>query len=642
MAPGSTADLDAGAVEHDGTDFDPSQHGLGFGTQDEPLQIGGPTEEWSAGITHWIVILVVAFIVWWLWSRFGGGDTTAGGGSSGSLGGTKSKGRPDAEEMRRKRLEALQKSSSASQGAPEASLSTDASSATSTSDGPRRRNVATVVADSNNTANASSKPGLNDKEREQPLPSTTVSAAEAVDQAPSETMVANGPKGETAPTEVAASTSATVPNSMPSASVLPEAPKPASTDAAPKELTAPETVAEAPEVSTAEVATTGTLQEYAVRVRGTLSGATTIKTVGGLSPSTSVEELHNLVRIAFGPQAQDCRLRLVFNGKELKNSDVQVSSMGITTDSLIQAMFLSDAAKVATPPSPPVATSEASPGTAGLESSTEIAGNTVTSNSSMRDTTAMVPFAIRVNGTFRGSPVVHMIEDLVASTSVRDLHDRVIAAYEAGTDVHLRLFYMGKELKDPTVPLSTVGLKPGVTVIATFANKPKLETPMAGQSSDAAAPNAGAQQQVPGLTPETMAAACNLFPGGNPTNASLATADATNSGPVSISPEEAWRAMAGLEEQLSRVDDTSEVAQVKQAAAILRQMLVTVTHDNNPALLQLAQTIVPDFSKIWNYEPTRDHLRGLLQPNAGRTDGGTSASSSQPADGSAAASNSAA
>eukprot|EP00913_Durusdinium_trenchii_P012645 g11874.t2 len=82
-------------------------------------------------------------------------------------------------------------------------------------------------------------------------------------------------------------------------------------------------------------------------------------------------------------------------------------------------------------------------------------------------------------------------------------------------------------------------------------------------------------------------------------------------------PAEAWRAMAGLEEQLSRESDMSEEPSVRQASAMLRHLLTTATHDNNPGLMQFAQSAIPDFQKIWSFEPTREHLKGLIATKVG-------------------------
>ncbi|CAJ1375610.1 unnamed protein product [Effrenium voratum] len=107
------------------------------------------------------------------------------------------------------------------------------------------------------------------------------------------------------------------------------------------------------------------------------------------------------------------------------------------------------------------------------------------------------------------------------------------------------------------------------------------------------------------------AAGCNV-------SALVGGAGASAEGEDAASPAEAWRAMAGLEEQLSRESDQSEEASVRQASAVLRQMLTTATHDTNSGLMQFAQSAVPDLKKIWSFPPTREHLKGLLAVKAGQ------------------------
>uniref|UniRef100_A0A7S0ATH5 Uncharacterized protein n=1 Tax=Pyrodinium bahamense TaxID=73915 RepID=A0A7S0ATH5_9DINO len=122
--------------------------------------------------------------------------------------------------------------------------------------------------------------------------------------------------------------------------------------------------------------------------------------------------------------------------------------------------------------------------------------------------------------------------------------------------------------------------------------------------------------------------------------AALAAAPVAAGAAVAVAPEEAWRAMAGLEEQLARCSDAGEKPEVRQAAGVLRQMLLTVVHGNNPALLQFTQAAVPDLSTIWAYEPTREHLRGLLAADAAGSGGEANAGSSSAAAGGATASSS--
>eukprot|EP00913_Durusdinium_trenchii_P012644 g11874.t1 len=61
----------------------------------------------------------------------------------------------------------------------------------------------------------------------------------------------------------------------------------------------------------------------------------------------------------------------------------------------------------------------------------------------------------------------------------------------------------------------------------------------------------------------------------------------------------------------------AEEPSVRQASAMLRHLLTTATHDNNPGLMQFAQSAIPDFQKIWSFEPTREHLKGLIATKVG-------------------------
>merc|ERR1740129_164595 len=104
-------------------------------------------------------------------------------------------------------------------------------------------------------------------------------------------------------------------------------------------------------------------------------------------------------------------------------------------------------------------------------------------------------------------------------------------------------------------------------------------------------------------------------------------------GPASAA--DAWEAMAMLESQLSRADDPSEAAGVRQASQMLRQMLAMMTQGSNPAMLSMAHAMVPDIGKIWANENTREYLFGLLSPGQGPS--GTSTGPSGSADSSSGA-----
>lgn len=106
-----------------------------------------------------------------------------------------------------------------------------------------------------------------------------------------------------------------------------------------------------------------------------------------------------------------------------------------------------------------------------------------------------------------------------------------------------------------------------------------------------------------------------------------------------VSDEDAWEAMAMLESQLSRADDASEGVAAQQAARMLKQMLTTLTQTGNPAMLGMAQAMMPDLAKIWANETTKAYLCELLSAQsrvsgelaAGAPAGSVSSSSSAAA-----------
>jgi len=99
-------------------------------------------------------------------------------------------------------------------------------------------------------------------------------------------------------------------------------------------------------------------------------------------------------------------------------------------------------------------------------------------------------------------------------------------------------------------------------------------------------------------------------------------------GPASVA--DAWEAMAMLESQLSRADDPSEAAGVRQASQMLRQMLAMMTQGSNPAMLSMAHAMVPDIGKIWANENTREYLFDLLSSSSQGPSQGASGSSAGP------------
>lgn len=115
--------------------------------------------------------------------------------------------------------------------------------------------------------------------------------------------------------------------------------------------------------------------------------------------------------------------------------------------------------------------------------------------------------------------------------------------------------------------------------------------------------------------------------------------------PTEAVAEDAWEAMALLESQLSRADDVSEDAASRQAATMLKQMLTMLVQQPNPAMLTMAQSMMPDLGKIWSNDDTRSYLHDLLtapNDNVGTSSvAGDSGSASAGGSGSASTSSSA-
>jgi len=655
--------------------IEPPEIALGGDETDPPPILGLPNpgmgrqEEWSAGPQHWAAIFALAFAVWWFWLRGGGGS----GGhraSSGSAGRGSGQ-RPDAEELRRKRLEALQRSSS-----EQAPHSAQPRPSEGNGDGLRKRNAAGAEATS--------------PEADAKAPQQTAVDATPPAQAPP-SVAPPSPDVPTAATEaVAPAEPAEAAEAVPDKAAPAPAPKPAAPAPPP--------------------------EEFSVQLRSTMQGSSSTRTVGGLRPSATVGAVRELAIATFEAGA-DARLRLFFNGRELKSLDAQLGTLGIAAGSTIQVMFAAPAAPSAPPAGAASAAVAVAPGAAAF--SPQSPAPAVVANQPVPPSTAgdapaerasaaaaaasetpAAPISLRVQGTLQGTTSVHVLEDVAPATALGALEDRVLTAFGAGGDLRLRLFYMGRELKDPDKTVGAIGFKPGAMLQAMFAaGKPRksLTTDLASAASsagppspagvatraDEALPSSGAADSGPagqsaavgpvadnaGATDSTavtatFAAAVNAQQGGSAmtTEAVAAVAAAAGCSPATIleaagvsvagaaasgtpvaapaaapvSLEEAWRAMAGLEEQLSRATDATEAQDVRQAAAVLRQMLTTVTHGDNPALLQFAQAAVPDLSKIWAHEPTREHLRGLLGAGAAGATGDSS--SSAAAAGSAAAS----
>jgi hypothetical protein len=296
---------------------------------------------------------------------------------------------------------------------------------------------------------------------------------------------------------------------------------------------------------------------------------------------------------------------LFFNQKELKVSDVSLGEIGMKAGAYVQATFTANV-NGAVPAGQSGTSAEAH--RSDSESSDLFSPPRTDSReavSLVRDVSKdeLPTFSIRTQGTLAGAVQAHVVEGITGGITVVDLEDRIAAAFGTGDDVRLRLFYMGRELKDAEELLASTGLKAGATIQVNFAHGSARRRP-AGAAA-AAMPATTTDVSVATAPQSEVVASASIAP------------TPLQSAAVSIpppSPEEAWQAMAELEVQLARATDPTEEAMHQQAAGVLRQLLITLTKDANPGAVQMVQLMVPDFAKIWNFEPTRGHLLGILNP----------------------------
>ncbi|CAK9031365.1 unnamed protein product [Durusdinium trenchii] len=352
----------------------------------------------------------------------------------------------------------------------------------------------------------------------------------------------------------------------------------------------------APETASSKAPKPSTI---ALRARGTLQGSSHLRNFEIQAEST-VNHLQSQILKAFQPEASGCKVRVFFNGKELKNPTETVDSLGLSNNTCLQVMFCGAptaqkdvAQSEKEPPKKEVPVPEAQ------------------------------PVSVRIQSTVQGHTSAYILKELSTCSRVLDLEALALGAFAPGEGLRPRLFFMGKELKDVDAFLGHVGLTPKAvaTVQVMFstgepraaAKTPSLgEAPAPPATASAAAGGTPSPPMQEGTNEAVLAAAaaagCNV-------SALLGNSPEPAPG-EGTTPAEAWRAMAGLEEQLSRESDMSEEPSVRQASAMLRHLLTTATHDNNPGLMQFAQSAIPDFQKIWSFEPTREHLKGLIATKA--------------------------
>lgn len=535
----------------------------GFHMTECTLRLPAPGDdagsEWSAGPQHWACIVAALIGGWYFVSRASGGGSQqcAGGSATTSV-----------ETMRQRRLEALEKAAAAAS----ARATADPSSVVS--------KPSEVVA----AAPAEAKAAASQLEPQSDMQSDAPVAAKA--QAGTSSSAAAG--------------------SAPAAA----APAPAKPKEAEGGFSPPATSATSKPVP-AEI-----------HVKGSLRGTPVSGAIGGLTADSTVGWLLQRTRDKFEPGA-DARIRLFHKGKELTKVDANLASVGVLAGDSVQVMFSAVAPAAATA-SAAAATSAA----AAVAPPPPAAAKPSAASNTTPAVDPGSPFSVRAQGALPGqSAAAHTVEGLTQCTTTLELENRIRVAFGGDEYVRLRLFYMGREMKDPDMTLGTWRVSPGSTVQAMFAEgkgpaapsgaaqaptgsdaPPKLQP--GDETADAVMAAASAVGCDPAAMFQMPGATAGEQPAGIPAGA---TAPAAAAAPAEDGPAEAWRALAELDSNLARATDPNEDAQARQAAAMLKQMLQTMTHGSNETLLKFAQSAVPDLAKIWAFEPTREHLMYILR-----------------------------
>lgn len=545
----------------------------------EQLALPSPGEEWQAGAAHWAGIVGLLVALWWLFAR----GSSSGGSSSGRVGGKAAASSPaDAEELRRKRLDAALSRSAASASAEPAA-----------EEGVRRRPPQAAGTLGQAAPVATSKP------EQTPVPSSDQPPAKVVARSAAPTPVATtssaAPKSAAAPPaaeKIAPVAAKAAAEATPSAT---EAVPEAATVAKPNPTPAKEEESSpAPVPALVPVSIPVLKTSFQVGVQGTVKHSKLCKRtlarklVGDLTASSTVAELQELVVAACVP-GEDVTTRLFFKAKELKSPAALLGAIGISSGADVLAMFTATSLGPAAGPEAPVSDDE---DLFSAPRPKEVQAAAVKQ-------AAPAAFSVRAQGTFRGNIETHTVEGIVPGTTVIELEEHFAAAFDVGDDTNLRLFHMGRELKD-----GATGLKAGATIQVMFVPIPAATKPRRRPTARAA--------------PQATAAG---------TGAILATTAASALpvvAPTPATPAEAWQAMAELEVQLGvgATDGTED-----PLAVTVRAVLGMLTHDSNPAMVNTAQMMVPDLAKIWSFEPTRDHLVRLLHPEPPPSAGAGSSSS---------------
>jgi len=507
-----------------------------------------PQEEWATGPLIWVAVLVFV-LVRWLWST----RSHSSSGGSGSSASAKAQ-RPDADEMRRRRLEALQRGTAAASAEGQSSATTVSSDS---SDTLRRRQAKHDVKSELVPAEGQPVP-----ERTAPSATVTEQTKQVVDPAPSTSC---------------------------SSLVTTEDPKPKTSQSASD--------------SQVEAAVPKT---FGVKVRCTIRGVSTNHDIGSITPRMSVGELRDVLVVTLCP-GESVKLRLFCRGKELKEPDAILGKIGIGEGAMLQAMFLSENSSLPAP-------AQASSGDASAEDPATAktlapAPEPVPPSVAKDDVHEVLVLRIQ------GNSAVHNLE-MKSSENVLELEERIMEAFDSGDDNRLRLFYMGKELKDADSTLRSLDLKKsGSTVQVLFVPGKPRGTVKRRVASMADTPTASAALGDTETTEAVMAAAAAA--GCNPAAlAGISSAASSDRGVApEIIPEKSWEAVLKLEAQLRRATDEREDSAMRTAAGLLREMLRSLALSQSDDTMRTAQSLVPDLSQIWNFEPTRDYLRAIVGAN---------------------------
>eukprot|EP00439_Symbiodinium_sp_Y106_P049926 s1236_g6.t1 len=238
-----------------------------------------PPEEEGAGFLPFLLLIVLVGAGWWFWSN-SSAQTSAGTAAAAP--------KPNPEELRRKRLEALEASMTSQQ---------PAASTPAAAEAPATATTATVKTPEAATA-APEKPTVEKPVSEKP-------AAEK----PKPKMEEEGLRKRVVP-EVQ---KATVP-----------APAPAK---------------EAPVSAKENMPPPAAPERFALRARATLQGASVLRSLEGIEASTTVQRLRDMVQKAYLPDAKGQNLRIFFNGKELKEPGLSAKQLGLSENACLQVMF---------------------------------------------------------------------------------------------------------------------------------------------------------------------------------------------------------------------------------------------------------------------------------------------------------------